>query len=861
MILRWIKKFLNWLCGQRKPRTEAAVTDSNPALPTTDNESDQRDKSSCKESTTSDVTSGTPLQDSTPCGDQVQSHVGVPTPEHIDSGNVESVNLAEVDPRSGSQSSGGQSNAVPTDTTRRRLSGRASEVGGHPQDPSVPDCADPGSVESANFTETERLSLLPSSDGQSDPPQTELLEEPSGSFTETVDHADHSTDPEVVPARPDTVNPPRKKPLELNSLSTPLIASDLKTRPNTSKDRQDDRPRLPTKPPINAPGRRGKQSARGALSPRSPRTPRPELICRRNSASSTWQVVAAAEDGLASVRQHDHDLTIERGECLLDSFTGTLSISHGNAQSTNLEILGERSTAIFKFAANWNGDGRKVERITSGYYIVIASESEGFKQTGHMPHESEPCDDDSFLAFFFHRETSDETVDSIGFTGYALPIGTRRYQLEGKLLFDCSEQGPLFVGAVPKLAGLSDIPWARVGEEREGGWRGENFRPDETMFEHVIKGRQGRFFLRVYDPTKLVDSGEFRYVRDLREIRMNGEPFTSSQVLLPGPDGHLSTTVSFISRGGMEFRPQLAPVSAHAAVRGNTIVVEPHAGGDRITCFLRAGDASVEIVVDLPRVWWRLDSAGDSGKWQATSLTVTRDRFRWLARSDASVCLRLPKRITSVEVGFDEETDRTYQQSSLDNNLVRIPLRDFIDYEQIDSRPHDQVALNAGFEDAVFTFLSVTADPLPTIISFDSDQRELLPGRATTATLRWTTRNANSRGVVIEPDIGLVKPDGSLDVSPSRTTTYTLRLKVTGRDDTTASTTITVSSQGREVQIAPRVKCSHGWRHGKGFSCGELELAGFNANEASVAHGLQIDTRRRTTHPQNAKIIRELINA
>ena len=565
-----------------------------------------------------------------------------------------------------------------------------------------------------------------------------------------------------------------------------------------------------------------------------------------------------AEDELRRVCRNGHDLTIEHGECLLESFEGVLSISHGSAQSDNLKILGESSMAIFKFGANWHGDGRRVERITRGHYIVIAPE--GFTQIGHVPHESEPCNDDRYLAFFiFVRETHSDTADPVGFAEHHLPIVARRYRLDGESVFDCSENGPLFVGAVPELRGLSGIPWARVGEEREAGWRGKNFNPDETTVEQVLSGRQGRFFLRVYDPTKLVDSGEFRYVRDLREIRVNGEPFTSSQVLLPGPDGHGPTTVSLIGRDGVELRPQLQLASAHATVRGNTFLIDAHAAGDQVACLVTAGDASVEIVVDLPRIWWRLESASDSGEWQDTPLAVTRHRYRALATADTEVCLKLPKQISRVEVGFDGEADRRYQRSGPDDNLVRIPLTHFIDYEQIDDRPHDQVALNAKFADTEFSFLHLIPDAVPTILSFKSDQREFLQGEV--ARLSWTTRDARTSGVAIEPDIGHVAQDGNLNVSPDCTTTYTLRLNVPGRADATATTTVTIFPQIRSVQLEPRVRSAYGWRHGKGFSRGELERAGPGADEAVAANGLRIDTRRSTTHAHNVKTIRELIDA
>ena len=718
------------------------------------------------------------------------------------------------------------------------------------------DYLDLGTVDSAHQTDTERPLHPRFPDGQVNAPSANPSQIPPDPSRESDIGAAPITAPVAVPVLAATTSSGKKQDVS-TSLSDIPDAVDVERGLSETKERQNVPPRSRPKPPIDAPGRRGKKSTSGAKSTRSPRSPRPEVICRRNPASSTWQVVIVAENGLTSVSRQGQNLTIDRGECLLDSFDGVFAVTYGDTQTIDLEILAEPLITIFKFAANWSRDGRKVERVTSGHYIVIAPDR--FTQIGHFPHESEPCDDIRYHAFFFHIEKRSETTDPIGFAEHLLPMGARNYRLEGKSLFDSSDMGPLFIEAVPALEAQTSIPWARIGEEREGGWRGKNFRPRKTAIEQVVSDRQGRFFLRVYDSTKLVDSGEFRYVRDLSVILVNNEAFCSSQVILPGPEGHETTTITLVGRGDVVLRPRLASTSAHATVRGNAVVVDPHADGDRVTCLLPLGEASVEVVVDLPRVWWRLDAQGEpSHDWQDSPLGVTRQRFRRLAMSDASVCLKLPRCVYSVEVGFDSETDRRYRRSGPDN-LVRIPIMDFIDYEQIDGRPHDQLALTARISDAIVTFLEVNANPLPSIAGFESNQRELTRGEE--ATLSWTTRNAYRNGVVIEPGIGSVEPDGNVVVSPHRTTTYTLRLNVTGRDDATASTTVTVVSQPGEMQLGPCVRCLDGWRRGKGFSRGELELAGLRVGEVTMAHGFRVDKRRRTTHPDNAKTIKKLINA
>ena len=852
MIRNWIQALLNWL--RRPAQPQDAPTTGRPAVSSITGLEGRGGPSSQDGTTTDACDPRSSPEIPVPDGDQLQS----PDPADTTPGDdeTESPQSTETGSRSQPELSGTKSKPAWADRLPETPPDRSSESVHHSPAPSVIDGPDPTNTNSAGSTEPT-LTLAPNPPkGQSNRPQTELPELPFDPTNGHIDDADRAT--ETVPAPPETANPSNDERIEsLPFGNTPDADSDGPP-PNGSKKRRGERPRLRPKPPIDAPGRRGKLRGPHASSQRTPRTPRPEFVCRQNPATATWQVIVVAEDELTRVQRDSHDLTIKHGECLLESFRGVLSISHGSAQSTKLKILSDASMAIFKFAANWHGEGRRVERITSGHYIVIAPE--GFTQIGHVPHESEPCDDDRYRAFFvFSRRTHSDPADPVGFAEHQLPTVASRYRLVGQSVFDCSEHGPLFGGAVPELKGLSDIPWARIGEEREAGWRGKNFSPDETTIEQVLNGRQGRFFLRVYDRTKLVDSGEFRYVRDLRGIRVNGEPFTSSQVLLPGPSGHASTRVSFIGRDDVELRPLLRLASAHATVRANSILVDPRAAGDQVACLLPTGHSSVEVVADLPRIWWRLESASDPAEWQDIPLAVKRVHFRALATSDTDICLKLPRHITRVQVGFDGEADRMYRRSGPDDSLVRIPLAHFVDYEQLDDRPHEQVTLNARIADTEFSFLHLIPDAVPTVLSFESDQRELVQGEV--ARLSWTTRHARTNGVAIEPEIGPVVQDGSVDVSPRCTTAYTLRLKIVGRDDATATTTVTVFPRIKGAQLGPRVKSVCGWRQGKGFSRGELELAGLDADEAVAGIGLRLDRRRSTSHPHNAKTIRELIDA
>ena len=136
------------------------------------------------------------------------------------------------------------------------------------------------------------------------------------------------------------------------------------------------------------------------------------------------------------------------------------------------------------------------------------------------------------------------------FGGKAIALTRSGFELIGASVFDDSEAGVLYVGDPPELCPTPDVVWVRVGrDEQRADWKGTNFSPAERSVADVLHGRQGRFYVRVYDAdVRLLDSSQFRYLRDLREIRVNGEPYTANTLLVPSPAGHARTEVSLLRR-------------------------------------------------------------------------------------------------------------------------------------------------------------------------------------------------------------------------------------------------------------------------------------------------------------------------
>lgn len=550
---------------------------------------------------------------------------------------------------------------------------------------------------------------------------------------------------------------------------------------------------------------------------------------------------------------------MKQDEYQLPSLAASLSVAYNDKHIQF--ALCDHKPLIFKLGANWKAPGRQVDRITNGHFIVIAPSD--WRRTGHVDVAPEDCTDGGFLAHYFHRAQDESSSDLDGFEESLLPLTRPRASLVGEPVFDDSDEGELFGGKdPPSLSREHGVVWSRVGEETPDGWVGENFTlDDEQALAGALAGRQGRFFLRVYDDkTKLLDSCQFRYLCNLKEILVNGEPYSEDTIVAPSPtEGHRPTTVSFAGIDGTVFSPTLPTDVTHARAEGDRLIVDPHPNGDVVSCTVRSETGRVDIELHLPRIWWRLAyDTSNPDEWLDTTLRITRQEFREYADKDASMRLRLPRRTRSVGVGFNDELERQYRPEGRDKDRFRsvdFLLKDFADYPQIDQRLIEDALFNIECEGTTLTLIRVSRDPVPTIISFACSPATVVAGEQ--AKLHWRTQDAEAGGVVIDPDVGAVESSGSVEVTPLKTMAYTLRLTASGLDDITKTVKVTV---GRLSEIDERpvakVRYSDGeWRHGKGFSYGELRAASCTMAEAT-RRSIPIDKRRRTIHSTNIDTIK-----
>ena len=543
-------------------------------------------------------------------------------------------------------------------------------------------------------------------------------------------------------------------------------------------------------------------------------------------------------------------------QCRIPSLKGRLIVSSLDKQDHVVPLF-EGEPLIFKLRKGWTGGGQKVAKITSGHFIVIAPDT--WERTLGAPVEPDGCADPTFRAHYFHRDGTPSAGRVDGFREWHCSPDATGIELTGRRVWDDSDDGPLFVGGAPILEGSPEIEWARVGEETGHGW-GQNFRPDRQSLPEILDGREGRFYLRVYDPEVcLLDSVAFRYMRELTRIEVDGAEYAQGTVLVPTKTGYPRTEVRFIGADGSTCTPVLSPQAHQTIAPSGAIVVAPRPDADRLSCSLGSGAGAVNIVLDLPRVWWRLeDGRPGTGEWRDTPLVMTREEFRKHAYVEATLSL-LSTRETSVRAGFGDDLDQQYSRKIQDSH-ISIPLAHFVDHTQIDRRLNADAHFQVEWAAEIVPLIVISADPVPEIVSFTAEPATILAGDE--ATLEWTTRDAGDARAAIEPDAGVVESEGIHTVSPTRTTRYALTLAVSGADDIRKTVTVTVNSPPAPFgqPVARVMSPAGGWRKGKGFSTSELREAGLMVRDA-VGRSVPFDRRRRTKHRANVEAIRSMLDA
>ena len=608
-------------------------------------------------------------------------------------------------------------------------------------------------------------------------------------------------------------------------------------------------PRRPRRKPSETGGARRPAGARespavgGEGRQRAPRVARARIVCRKTAGR--WEMVVVPGPGVVIRSVADRSTGRAEGEFRVMKFGSPAVIENMDGGQVERLPLYAGEPLVFRLGNDWQGDGRKVGGVGVGHFVAIAPWE--WTRLGNVPVEPEPCVDDGFRAHYFYRGRDDRgPVD--GFEEHGL--SSSAIDLVGERVFDASDRGELFVGRPPVLK-APEMAWARVGEEGTRGW-GETFRLDEgRSLEDVLDGREGWFFVRVYREGvgAEADSVQFRYLADLRGIRLSGEPYADDNLVLPTAGGHQAVTVGITCAEESEVAVTEASCGTRELeVRDGAVVCPPDPDLKEVRCRVDGGRGGVDIVVELPRVWWGLASEGRAPQpWRDGAHTVTREEFRRLAFAGTEIWIDVPRglRRVGVDFGDDSRIDHPARKEGAGYRCV-VPLAHYLDHSQIDRRLFRDAVLAGHFAESEVGLVRVAAEPPPRVVDFSVAPNRVSPGDVVVA--RWVVVDCEGVAVSLAPGVGPVDAEGSCEIRIQRPTVVTLTLAAPGMEEVIVERPIKVENPQStdDEQLVAQARAVSGWRVAKGFSEGELW-----AVPGAEHLPLRIDRRRRSVHRVN----------
>ena len=579
--------------------------------------------------------------------------------------------------------------------------------------------------------------------------------------------------------------------------------ADSAPRTETHSDLPPDhnQPKQTEKQPRKIGGRRIEQGPRQKESESLEIERKPVLICRENQSEWKVEVVLTIpeEKSIQRVMLNGEDITNNRKEYQLTEYRGKLTIDTTDGKKFEIELAGDQKPLIFKMKKNWKGEGRHLEEMTKGHFIVVAPSS--CTRKGNAIISEKICSNEQFKAhYFFVDEDSDEPA----FNECSIPRRASSFDLVGDSLDDDSHEGKLFVNETPLLNQNSEVVWARVGEEGKIGW-GENYRPAYETLSNVLSGREGHFFIRVYgEDVKLLDSDHFRYSSELNCILVNGEQYKQTDNLIPPlKDGHRSVEIKFLNTNGDNICPESNGQFDSTINDDGSVKLRPSPNNDRTEWKLPSGRDNLQVAVELQRIWWKIEKQEQiNNDWFDKPIVVQHKEFRSLGQMNAKLKFLPEDSTKSGKVGLGNEHD-----------TVNVRLKDslhlsqFLDYEKISEPLLEQTTLKLFIEGAEVDLIIIEPDP-----------------------------NEPEPGPSDESDRGDNSSDPDVDCNP--------------RSENPPSFTPPSGSEYAWV----RKGGTYSYRRGRGFSEGELSEAGIT-RDLRKQLCLYADKRRNTIYQHNVDIL------
>ena len=395
---------------------------------------------------------------------------------------------------------------------------------------------------------------------------------------------------------------------------------------------------------------------------------------------------------------HDGQQLAVDSQVKINRFTGQIVLEYEDGGRETVALSGS-SPLYFRTNEDWEQDGTLSSNHADGYFVVIAP-TEMDSEFSTSVHHYESCVDLRFHAHFIE-------VDKEANAG---KYGSYPMTLEGLSLYDSADRdahGELYVGQPPKLSVHNMITEARVVEETgfvgENRW-GENFNPHTQSLSSVLEGREGRFTVRSYLEGSQVrhESKTFRYFNSFDSIKLDRQEYSTETMLTPDRKGkYQSAYLRFRSKDGIAKPVKIIDNPLVSVSPEGSIKIPPDPSIKRVTCEF---SNSAFVVIDIPRVWWRLIDGDFRSEWNETKEMLP-DEFTSKARQGAYIEMILPSSVNAIYVGFGKSSGQRVRKVK---DSATIPLRDFSDDASLETAVLQKpVHLNAHIGELNFRLIRV----------------------------------------------------------------------------------------------------------------------------------------------------------
>jgi len=535
-----------------------------------------------------------------------------------------------------------------TDSSRREDQGQTAESTGEPpasaavvaashQTCHAAELERPGAEEPQSETAGSSCGLsvtpLPEPDPiQAMPVEPEPISPQAGQVAETSGGS--------VPVTPTNDQQRRERPSDHNR-QPPDRKPEGRPGPSIAPEHRGGRPR------VTAYGQRGEQTRERAKQKRL----RPELVCWKEGM--TWAIgIDVPEESLnadvevARAQPLEEDPNVP-GRWRLEGPLGEASV-RWSSSDVPADFPAE-PFRIFKLSANANLEsGRWMARLTRGRFLLVAPPGWQRDESISGPEfvRPEPVARSDLLAH--HVDIDGNEIMGAAFvkpdgTQVQVPSAASGLSLGGHSAQQVdADVGPLFLRDPPVLTGR---PYATVVVGDEGPSRGiPRWRTSAERFDdlgtEIQKRGIGWFFLRVYDENgKLIESFDFRYVRDLMNIEVEGgSP-------IPASDGHVSAMVRFEHTDSCRVYPAAGQSGVKMEARkGETrAVVPPDPRLDVTHWRVEAAGRFLNFALRVERVWWAVseEDGEHDPAWTDRPLELTDKDFAPTSRR--TLVVRLPR--------------------------------------------------------------------------------------------------------------------------------------------------------------------------------------------------------------------------